>query len=217
MDTAVAARLRADMVQAQLRDRGIRDEAVLAAMAAVPRELFVPSDHLNLAYADGALPIEAGQAISQPWMVARMTELLWPRPGMHVLEVGTGSGYQAAVLASIGCDLISIERDIGLAAAAATRLSYLGFADIVCLEVGDGSLGRPEEAPYEGIVVTAAAPSVPPALLAQLADGGRLVIPVGPDRRQELLQLIRHGADFEKRDCGPCAFVPLIGAQGYRE
>ena len=217
MDTAVAARLRADMVQAQLRDRGIRDEAVLAAMAAVPRELFVPADHLNLAYADGALPIDAGQAISQPWMVARMTELLRPRPGMRVLEVGTGSGYQAAVLAAIGCEVISIERDIGLAASAAARLTNLGFADLVCLEVGDGSLGRPEEAPFEGILVTAAAPSVPAALRAQLADGGRLVIPVGPDRRQQLLHLIRHGADFEVRDYGPCVFVPLIGAEGYRE
>ncbi len=205
------------MVERQLRGRGIRDEAVLAAMAAVPRELFVPADLLNHAYSDGALPIESGQAISQPYMVAQMTELLAPRPGLRVLEVGTGSGYQAAVLATIGCRVVSIERHAELAETAVARLAQLNLLDRVRVEVGDGSLGRPDDAPFDAIVVTAAAPTVPSALRGQLAEGGRLVVPVGSVDRQELVLVIRHGSDFEERVCGSCVFVPLVGADGFDE
>jgi protein-L-isoaspartate(D-aspartate) O-methyltransferase len=205
------------MVAHQLRGRGIRDEAVLAAMAAVPRELFVPGDLLNHAYSDDALPIEVGQAISQPYMVAQMTELLEPRPGMRVLEVGTGSGYQAAVLATIGCLVVSIERHAELAATAVARLAQLNLLDRVRVEVGDGSLGRPDDAPFEGVVVTAAAPAVPVALREQLAEGGRLVVPVGSVDRQELVLVVRHGSDFKERPCGSCVFVPLVGAGGFDE
>ncbi len=211
----MAARLRAEMVEHQLRGRGIRDETVLAAMAALPRELFVPNEMLRHAYSDDALPIEAGQSISQPYMVARMTELLEPRPQMRILEVGTGSGYQAAVLASIGCRVVTVERHAELAATAGARLAQLGLEDLVRIDVGDGSLGRPQDAPFDGIVVTAAAPAVPAALPGQLADGGRLVVPVGPRDRQELMLVVRHGDDFEERDCGPCVFVPLVGAGGF--
>jgi len=197
------------MVERQLRGRGIRDEAILAAMAAVPRELFVPSDLLKHAYSDQALPIEAGQAISQPYIVAQMTELLEPRPGMRVLEVGTGSGYQAAVLATIGCRVITIERHAELAATAVARLAELGLLDLVRVEVGDGSLGRPDDAPFEGIVVTAAAPAVP--------TGGRLVVPVGSQGLQEMVLLVRHGEDYEELPSGACVFVPLVGAGGFGE
>lgn len=203
------------MVEHQLRGRGIRDETVLATMAALPRELFVPNGVLRHAYSDEALPIEAGQSISQPYMVARMTELLEPGAGMCILEVGTGSGYQAAVLASIGCRVVTIERHAELAATAEARLAQLGLGDLVRIEVGDGSAGRPQDAPFDGIVVTAAAPAVPAALPGQLGDGGRLVVPVGPRDRQELMLVVRHGDDFEQRDCGPCVFVPLVGAGGF--
>jgi protein-L-isoaspartate(D-aspartate) O-methyltransferase len=205
------------MVEYQLRGRGIRDEDVLAAMAALPRDVFVPPDQRSRAYSDDALPIASGQSISQPYMVARMTELLEPRPGMRVLEVGTGSGYQAAVLAQLGCSLISVERHAALADAARARLESLGLAGAVTIVVGDGSLGRPAEAPFDGIVVTAAAPAVPDVLTAQLADGGRLVIPVGPRRRQELILVVRRGDALERRECGPCVFVPLLGREGFSE
>jgi protein-L-isoaspartate(D-aspartate) O-methyltransferase len=205
------------MVEVQLRGRGIADERVLAAMATVPREVFVPPDLRQDAYRDGALPIASGQTISQPYMVARMTELLEPRPGMGVLEIGTGSGYQAAVLARIGCMVLSVERHAPLADAARIRLEQLGLAGSVSIVVADGSVGRPGEAPFEGIVVTAAAPAVPNALAAQLSDGGRLVIPIGPRRRQELVLVIRRGDGFERMDCGPCVFVPLVGESGFTE
>jgi protein-L-isoaspartate(D-aspartate) O-methyltransferase len=217
VDPDTAARLRAEMVERQLRGRGIRDEAVLAAMTAVPRELFVPSDLSKHAYGDEALPIEADQSISQPYIVAQMTELLEPRPGMRVLEVGTGSGYQAAVLATIGCRVITIERHAELAATAVARLAELGLLDLVRVEVGDGSLGRPDDAPFEGIVVTAAAPAVPVALRGQLAEGGRLVVPVGSPGLQEMVLVVRHGEDFEEFPAGACVFVPLVGAGGFGE
>lgn len=205
------------MVERQLRGRGILNEAVLAAMAAVPRERFVPPELASHAYSDDALPIEAGQSISQPYMVARMTELLEPWPGMRVLEVGTGSGYQAAVLAQLGCAVISVERHAELADVARARLEELGLASSVRIEVGDGSLGRPEDVPFDGILVTAAAPRVPAALTAQLADGGRLVIPVGPRQIQELVLLVRRGDSLERHDCGGCVFVPLVGESGFSE
>jgi protein-L-isoaspartate(D-aspartate) O-methyltransferase len=205
------------MVERQLRGRAIRDERVLAVMAQLPRELFVPAEMLSRVYSDGPLPIASGQTISQPYMVAHMTELLELRPGMHVLEVGTGSGYGAAVLAGLGCRVVSVERHQGLAEAARSRLAALGWGDAVRIVVGDGSLGRPADAPFDGIVVTAAAPRIPAALLAQLADGGRLVVPVGMRRRQELMLVVRRGESFEERACGQCVFVPLIGEGGFAE
>ncbi len=203
------------MVARQLRDRGIADERVLAAMAEVPREAFVPDWQREQAYADAALPIAAGQTISQPYMVARMTELLATRPGDRILEIGTGSGYQAAILATLGCTVLSIERHAELAAAAVERLDRLGFGAAVEVRVGDGSLGAPDAAPFDGIIVTAAAPTVPDPLRRQLADGRRLVIPIGPRERQELIVVERQGAGWREWSDGPCVFVPLIGAGGY--
>ena len=203
------------MISVQLRARGIVDERVLAAMAAVPRERFVPAGSRDLAYADQALTIAAGQTISQPWMVAVMTQLLDLQPGCRVLEIGTGSGYQAAVLAAMGCDVLGIERLPELADAARERIEALGFADRVEIRVGDGSLGSPADAPWSRIIVAAAAPAVPDALVAQLADGGRLVIPVGGRRVQELLLVERRGAELATTSRGPCVFVPLRGAGGW--
>jgi protein-L-isoaspartate(D-aspartate) O-methyltransferase len=222
VDSEQAGQLRAEMVERQLRGRGIRDERVLAAMGEIPRELFLPSNLADDAYCDGALPIAAGQSISQPYMVALMTELLEPYPEMRVLEIGTGSGYQAAVLARIGCNVLSLERHPELAAAARTRVASLSLADRsmtdrVRIEVADGSVGWRVAAPFEAILVTAAAPRVPEPLRRQLADGGRMVIPVGPLGGQELIQVIRRGDGFEERSFGGCMFVPLIGAAAYDE
>ena len=203
------------MLSVQLRARGIVDERVLAAMAAVPRERFVPAGSRDIAYADQAVPIAAGQTISQPWMVAIMTQLLDPPTGCRVLEIGTGSGYQAAVLAAMGCDVLGIERLPELADAARERIEALGFADRVEIRVGDGSLGSPADAPWSRIIVAAAAPAVPDALVAQLADGGRLVIPVGGRRVQELLLVERRGAELATTNHGPCVFVLLRGAGGW--
>jgi protein-L-isoaspartate(D-aspartate) O-methyltransferase len=210
------------MVESQLRARGIRDELVLSAMGELPREVFLTPDLAGDAYCDGALPIASGQSISQPYIVGLMTELLVPRPGMRVLEIGTGTGYQAAVLALIGCEVLSIERHPELAAAARARLASLAKADRrltdrIRIEVGDGSIGWRVRAPFEGIVVTAAAPRVPEPLRRQMADGGRLVIPVGPLGDQELIQVVRRGEGFEERGFGRCVFVPLIGAAAYGE
>jgi protein-L-isoaspartate(D-aspartate) O-methyltransferase len=202
------------MVAGQLRSRGIRDERVLGAMATVPRDRFVAPSELRHAYADEALPIDAGQTISQPYMVAKMTELLATRPGDRILEIGTGSGYQAAVLAALGCQVTSIERHEELAATARRRLDELGVAGVE-IRVGDGSLGAPDGAPWDGIVVTAAAPGIPIELRDQLADGARLVIPVGPRDRQILTLVTRHGDDWVERPDGVCVFVPLVGAGGF--
>jgi protein-L-isoaspartate(D-aspartate) O-methyltransferase len=203
------------MVATQLRRRGIADERVLAAMSDLPRESFVDPDIRPYAYDDAALPISAGQSISQPYMVARMTELLAVRPGDHILEIGTGSGYQAAVLATLGARVLSIERYTELADAARDRLTALGLAESVEVRVGDGSLGAPDDGPFDGIVVTAAAPRIHEALLEQLVDGGRLVIPVGPRDHQRLIVATRHGDEWDQRWEGDCVFVPLVGAGGW--
>lgn len=203
------------MLSVQLRARGVVDERVLAAMATVPRERFVPAANRDLAYADQAVSIGAGQTISQPWMVAIMTQLLDPPPGGRVLEIGTGSGYQAAVLATMNCDVLGIERLPRLADEARERIEVLGLGDRVEIRVGDGSLGWTAGAPWARIIVAAAAPAVPDALVAQLADGGRLVIPVGGRREQELILVERRGADLVTTNHGPCVFVPLVGVGGW--
>jgi len=210
-----AADARAHMVRDQLRSRGVADERVLGAMATVPRDRFVGPAEQRDAYADAALPIDAGQTISQPYMVAVMTELLASRPGDRVLEIGTGSGYQAAILATMGCRVTSIERHAVLADAARERLDDLGFAGSVEVRVGDGSIGAPDGAPWDGIIVAAAAPAVPHQLREQLADGARLVVPVGPRDRQVLTVVERHGNDWTERPAGACVFVPLVGAAGF--
>jgi protein-L-isoaspartate(D-aspartate) O-methyltransferase len=212
---AATADARAAMVEAQLRRRGIADERVLTAMSTIPRELFIDESARWSAYEDAALPIPAGQSISQPYMVAQMTELLRVRPDDRILEIGTGSGYQTAVLATLEAKVLSIERYPELADAARGRLEALGLADRVRIRVGDGSLGAPDEGPFDGIVVTAAAPRIPEALLDQLADGGRLVIPVGSRQRQRLIVATRHANDWEQHSEGDCVFVPLVGAGGW--
>lgn len=203
------------MVSTQLVRRGIRDEGVLRAMEELPREAFLEPGLRQHAYDDAALPIEAGQSISQPYMVARMTELLGVKPGDRVLEVGTGSGYQAAVLAMLGANVVSFERFPDLADIAHRRLHDLGLDEHVEIRVGDGSLGDPDGGPYDGIIVTAGAPRIPESLINQLAEGGRLVIPVGSRDRQDLIVVTRHGNEWRQSSDGPCVFVPLIGAGGW--
>jgi protein-L-isoaspartate(D-aspartate) O-methyltransferase len=210
------------MISDQLERRGLHDPRVLEAMAAIPRELFVPNVPASVAYDDRALPIDAGQTISQPYMVARMTELLEIKPGDRILEIGTGSGYQAAILAKLGAQVTSIERHADLAEQARERLAALRTAGIdigpIDIRVGDGSQGAPDGAPWDGIVVTAAAPAIPDALREQLAVGARLVIPVGPRDRQELIVVERRSdADWTEVSDGPVVFVPLVGEGGFRE
>jgi protein-L-isoaspartate(D-aspartate) O-methyltransferase len=206
---------RETMVAEQLRRRGIADERVLGAMASIPRDAFVPDEARWEAYADEALPIGAGQTISQPYMVALMTELLDVQLGDRILEIGAGSGYQAAVLAWLGAQVTSIERQATLIPAARARLAALRLNDRVEVRLADGSLGDPTGAPWDGIIVTAAAPAIPDALREQLADGGRLVIPVGPRDRQILTVVTRHGEEWTERPAGACVFVPLIGEGGF--
>ncbi|MBK7974040.1 MAG: protein-L-isoaspartate(D-aspartate) O-methyltransferase [Deltaproteobacteria bacterium] len=209
-------RARRAMVTDQIARRGVRDPNVLRAMSRVPRERFVPPDSVDFAYDDRPLPIGHGQTISQPYVVALMTEALELGPGDRVLEIGTGSGYAAAVLAECAREVDTIERHEGLAASARARLAELGYAN-VRVRVGDGTLGWPEAAPFDAIVATAGGPTVPRALLAQLAVGGRLVMPVGAMKNaQTLVRVVRTFDDrFEEDDLGGVAFVPLIGAQGW--
>jgi protein-L-isoaspartate(D-aspartate) O-methyltransferase len=207
-----AARLR--MVERQIADRGIDDPRVLAAMREVPRHLFVPPAGRGEAYDDRPVPIGEGQTISQPFMVAIMTALLGPRDTDRVLEVGTGSGYQAAILARLSAQVISIERHQALADAARERLRDLGI-DNVTIVVADGTEGWPGGAPYSRILVTAGAPRIPDPLRAQLAQGGRLVIPVGPAGFQRLTTVERNGDRFEIAEGAACRFVPLVGRHGW--
>lgn len=203
--------LRERLVAEQIAPRGIRDSATLAAMQVVPRHEFVPSDQRARAYDDTALPIGRGQTISQPAVVALMTEVIRPRPGLRVLEVGTGSGYQAAVLAEAGCRVWTIEIFAVLAKEARARLTRLGYAD-VAVRHGDGYAGWPQAAPFDAVVVTAGADSIPPALLDQLAPRGRLVMPVGDPLTNQHLVLAEKGADgrITSRVILPVRFVPLL-------
>jgi protein-L-isoaspartate(D-aspartate) O-methyltransferase len=205
---------RAAMVEHQLRGRGIVDERVLAAMGEVPREEFVGERRRELAYSDAALPIGSEQTISQPWIVAAILQALELRGEEQVLEVGTGSGYSTSLLGRLAAHVISVERHSGLARAAAENLRAVAAHNVELL-VGDGSRGVPDRAPFDAIAVHAAAPAPPPALLAQLADGGRLVVPVATGSEEMLTVLRRHGAEFESTPLTPCRFVPLIGAEGF--
>jgi protein-L-isoaspartate(D-aspartate) O-methyltransferase len=204
---------RARMVAQHLRARGIADERVLAAFREVPREAFVDASLAASAYADTPLPIGLGQTISQPFVLAAMVEAMTVRPTDRVLEVGAGSGYAAAILSRVAGRVIAVERHLELAEQARARLADLRYDNAV-IRHGDGTLGWPDEAPFEAILVSAGGNAVPPALIEQLAQGGRLVIPVGGRERQELLRLVRlSDGTLERKDLGPVSFVPLIGEE----
>ena len=204
------------MVEHHIAGRGISDERVLEAMAQVHRERFVPEDMVQFSYEDHPLPIGLGQTISQPFIVALMAEAAEIAPTDKVLEVGTGSGYGAAVVAHLAAEVWTIERLDDLAETARTQLSAEGVGNVNVV-VGDGTMGWPDEAPYDAIIVTAGAPAVPDALREQLAIGGRLILPSGPERQgQTLLRVRRTDADnYETEDLGLVRFVPLIGEQGW--
>jgi protein-L-isoaspartate(D-aspartate) O-methyltransferase len=204
------------MVEYQIRRRGIRDERVLEAMLQVPRHEFVPAEHRDAAYEDRPLPIGESETISQPYIVAAMTAAARVMPGDKALEVGTGSGYQAAILAYLGATVFTMDRNAELAAAARERLARLGYGGIEVL-VGDGSEGYAPAAPYAVIMATAASPEIPPPLLDQLADGGRLVIPVGDLRHQDLKLISKRGKELITHYLDPCQFVPLIGKYAWPE
>ncbi|HMF99079.1 MAG TPA: protein-L-isoaspartate(D-aspartate) O-methyltransferase [Vicinamibacterales bacterium] len=207
----------AGWIDEQLVARGITDVRVLDAMKRVPRDAFVPSESQPAAYADRALPIGCGQTISQPFMVAAMTEALRLTGSERVLEVGTGSGYQAAILSMLAREVITIERQPELAAAARQTLAALERTNVIVL-AGDGTLGSPTHAPFDAILVAAGAPRIPDALKAQLSpDGGRLVIPVGSSHQQTLRIVTRDGDRFVDTPGVSCVFVPLIGAEGWSE
>lgn len=204
------------MVEYQIRRRGVRDEKVLEAMFAVPRHEFVPAPYIGAAYDDRPLPIGETETISQPYIVAAMTAAAQIHPGDKALEIGTGSGYQAAILAHLGARVYTLERNFLLAESARTRLARLGCRDIEVIW-GDGTEGHAAAAPYQAILVTAAAPRVPEPLLEQLAEGGRMVIPVGDLLHQELQLLFKHGKQVATRFLDPCQFVPLIGRYAWPE
>jgi len=201
---------------AELRRLGIRDERVLAAMERVPRHLFVPEHIRHLAYDDTPLPIGHGQTISQPYIVALMTQALELDGDEKVLEVGTGSGYQTAILCELAREVFSVERIPELAEGAKERLAELGYRN-VRIRVGDGSLGWPEEAPFDRIIVTGALPKLPDPLWEQLADGGRLVAPIGGRFEQYLWLYVKEGGRPRRRALCPCSFVPIVGAAGWPE
>jgi protein-L-isoaspartate(D-aspartate) O-methyltransferase len=207
---------RVEMIEEQIRGRGLRDPAVIAAMAAVPRETFVPPHLANAAYEDCALPIAEGQTISQPYIVAAMLAAARLEARDRVLEVGAGSGYAAAVISRIAAQVYGIERNDTLARTATARLQALGYGNIE-LATGDGSAGWPGAAPFDAIIVSAGGPRVPEALKRQLADGGRLVMPVGAPGDQRLLRLIRHGDEFDQDDLGGVRFVALVGEEGWQD
>jgi protein-L-isoaspartate(D-aspartate) O-methyltransferase len=207
---------RREMVARQIEQRGIRDERVLRAMRSVKRHLFVPEEYVHASYTDEPLPIGQGQTISQPFMVAAMAEALLLSGSEKVLEIGAGSGYQAAVLSRLAHAVIAIEAQPGLAVSARERLSRLGFTN-VRIEHADGSMGWPQDAPYDAILVTAAAPSVPPPLVEQLAERGRLVIPVGGPENQDLIRITRNEGRISRDSLCACRFVPLVGRYGWQD
>ncbi len=208
------AQQRSRMVERQLRRRGIRDERVLTAMAEVPREHFVPDQVRQSAYNDSALPIGHEQTISQPWVVAAICEALRLDGDESLLEIGTGSGYSAAVLARLARSVISIERVPELGELARRRLEELGTENVEVI-VGDGSRGHPEGAPYDAIAVHAATPEAPHSLLAELATDGRLVVPIATGSADLLTAFVKENGDLRQETIGPCRFVPLIGAEGF--
>ena len=203
------------MVSRQLVPRGITDPRVLRAFYEVPRHEFIPGVDLRQAYGDHPVPIGEGQTISQPYMVAVMTQCLGLTGTEKVLEIGTGSGYQAAILSRLAGSVYTVERIASIAHRTKELFKRSGYANIT-VTVGDGTLGRPEFAPYDGIIVTAGSPAVPPPLLEQLAEGGRLVIPAGGGYSQRLLVLTKVGEKIIERDEGGCVFVPLIGEYGWK-
>lgn len=202
------------MVERQLRRRGIGDERVLDAMAAVPREHFVPEDVRRSAYNDSALPIGHEQTISQPWVVAAICEALRLDGDENLLEIGTGSGYSAAILARLARSVTSVERVPELGETARRKLEELGIENVEVI-VGDGSRGHPEGAPYDAIAVHAATPEAPHSLLAELATDGRLVVPIATGSADLLTAFVRENGDLRQETIGPCRFVPLIGAEGF--
>jgi len=204
------------MVEEQIVGRGVKDTRVLAAMRKIPRHEFLPEAIRGVAYADQALPIGEGQTMSQPYMVALMTELLELKGPERVLEIGTGSGYQAAVLAELCEKVYTVERVKMLAAQARVVLDRLGYKN-VAIKVYDGTYGWKETAPFDAIVVTAGSPDVPSALVDQLKDGGRLVIPVGERHSQQLVRMMKTSRGIVTEKSVPCIFVPLIGAHGWKE
>ncbi len=204
------------MVEEQIIARGIKDKKVISAFLKVPREEFVPEDLKKYAYIDSPLSIGEGQTISQPYIVALMTEALKLKGYEKVLEIGTGSGYQAAILAEIGCEVYSVERIESLAKKAESLLKKLGYN--VKIKIGDGTLGWEEYSPYDRIIVTAAGPKIPETLLAQLSENeGRLIMPIGDRFFQDLILVIKRGKEIEKINLGGCQFVPLIGKEGWEE
>ncbi|KAF0241214.1 MAG: protein-L-isoaspartate(D-aspartate) [Planctomycetota bacterium] len=207
---------RREMVGTQLVSRGIRGERILEAFLRVPRHLFVREEDVDRAHSDHPLSLGYDQTISQPYIVALTLERLDPQPGDKVLEIGTGSGYQTALLAGLCREIFTIERLAPLAKSARARLEALGHSNIQ-FKVDDGTLGWPDQAPFDRIVVSAASPEIPPALTSQLAVGGKLVIPVGGPGRQDLMVVTRTESGLEKANAGECVFVKLIGQGGWRE
>jgi protein-L-isoaspartate(D-aspartate) O-methyltransferase len=211
---------RREMVERQIRSRGIRSPRVLDAMIAVPRHLFVPREHVMKAYGDTPLPIGDGQTISQPYMVAAMADALLLEGNERVLEVGAGSGYQAAVLSLLAQEVMAVEAQPALFMQTRERMARLGYTN-VRIEEGDGSLGwppcEPREIKYDAILVSAAAPAVPPPLLEQLAEGGRLLMPIGTPERQELVRVVMRRGRTTQESLFACRFVPLTGQYGWRQ
>jgi protein-L-isoaspartate(D-aspartate) O-methyltransferase len=207
---------RKKMVERQIAARGIHDQRVLAAMMEIPRHLFIPPPYDRAAYDDNPLPIGSGQTISQPYIVALMTELLHPKATDNILEIGTGSGYQAAILSRLVKRLTTIERITQVANLARTNLKSVGIDNVVVIE-GDGTLGYPDNAPYDGIIITAATPDVPQPLIGQLAERGTLVAPVGGRDIQDLITLHKQGGSIIQESRGGVRFVPLIGQHGWED
>lgn len=204
------------MVRTQIAARGVTDAKVLEALREIPRHCFIPDELRGKAYGDHPVSIGRGQTISQPYMVGLMTELLTLEPGDRVLEIGTGSGYQTAVLAELAAEVVSVERIARLADDARACLEELGYGNVT-VNVGDGTMGWPDGAPYDAILVTAAGPEVPGSLKSQLSVGGRLVCPAGPRDIQTLYKLVRTQTGYRQQKSIPCVFVPLLGEEGWGE